>query len=203
MARRSRTACPSGPPPFRLTRGPGTEKMPTLSWLDRGGRETEASQHLPPEALHCPNSLDTQRPSYRRSRLRRGSPKSPPIRHGPCRSPRKTRRRYASGGRAQTFLISRNKGSSSETYLSAASRTTHARDTFFFLAILSRESYVSDGIVTDSRGDRSALGEPAKLVSSAICIILHHDGANLQEHYHKSSSQAPGKAADGPEEVGR
>jgi hypothetical protein len=82
----------------------------------------------------------------------------------------------------QTFRVSRNKGSSSETYRSAASRTTHARDTFFFLAILSRESYVSDGIVTDSRGDRSVLSTPAKLVSPAICITLHQSGASQQGH---------------------
>jgi hypothetical protein len=118
-----------------------------------------------------------------------------PSRREPCRFPRKTRKKYGSEDRAQTFLISRNRGSSSETYLSAASRTTHARDTFFFLAILSRESYVSDGIVTDSRGDRSALGELANIVLSAICITLHQSGAYPQQ---QNSARSPDARLSSP-----
>src|ERR1039458_8579899 len=96
------------------------------------------------------------RPSFRRNHWRRGISKSLQARRGPCRCLQRTRKRYARTRQLHSLLISRKSGSSSETYFSVASRTTHARETFFFLAILSRETYVSEGKVTDNRQEEES-----------------------------------------------
>src|ERR1035438_5874347 len=109
----------------------------------------------------------------------------------PCRCPQKTRRRYERTRYVQSFLVPRKSGSSSETYFSVASRTTHARETLFFLAILSRETYVSEGSVTDNRRDCSLLGAALELVFSCICTTLHHNGAGQRDLLRISLRLAP------------
>ncbi len=61
-------------------------------------------------------------------------------------------------------------GQKSATYFSAASRITHAIDTFFFLAILSKLLYTSPGIVTDVRVEASLFF----FVTIAPFLFIHH-----------------------------
>jgi len=71
----------------------------------------------------------------------------------------------------QVFVRFPKRGHCSATYFSAASRITHAKETFFCLAMISSEAWISDGKVTD------VLVEGSNLVLCAITVpisYLHH-----------------------------